>query len=192
MKLVAMRCEFCGGKVERATLDTAICVFCDMGYLIDRGPVYVQAQVPVSVEEPLVPEVAEEPEPACELQTEEEFLRDLMVAEKADFVRKMHAAGVIQVDGRWQVKLPELLLLPTFVGLAGMVLCALLAVAVPSKYTLLMFGIGAFKLVAGGLYSLSQFTQSRQLVDEIDRFGCRRSELRKTLREVRQEQREAA
>lgn len=187
MKLVAMRCEFCGARLIRATLDTAICKFCDMGYLIDRGPVYVREEAPIVlelVEEPEPePEVEEDPEP-YDPPSEEQQLRDLMTEEKRAFTERMRDADVARVGGRWQVRVPESLLLHASVGMVGMAGCALFAAANPA-YVMPWFAVGAISILVGGMLSLMQFCDCYRLSADINQFDKRRAELRNELKQLR-------
>ena len=53
MKLIPLKCQFCGGRLARISSDTVACRFCNTAYLLHGDPV---EPIVLPTEEPTVPE----------------------------------------------------------------------------------------------------------------------------------------
>lgn len=154
MKLVALKCQSCGGLLRQISDRNAVCTFCEVGYLIDAG-----SNVPAVEEPPRThPEVAQG--------------RELLRKHDEAFARKMRAAGVKRIDGRWSVDS----------GAGGVSFClGLLALLVLSFAGPAMAVLGA-GLFAVGIISTSLSTdRADQLKIDIEVFYAQRMRLEANL-----------
>ena len=78
MKLIPLKCEFCGGRLDRASSDTVVCRFCNMAYLVHEEP---KEPIAIPAEEPQVVAPEDQDEP-CEAEQE---IRRLMAESESEF-----------------------------------------------------------------------------------------------------------
>ena len=157
MKLVALKCEFCGGLLTQVSATNARCRYCNVGYLIDTG-----SEEPVTV-------VEEAPRANEEVQRLHELLRE----HDRQFAKTMRAEGVGKRNGKWFID-SGVAPLPFIFGLLAM-----LVFAASASPPMAVIGVGFF--VIGLIVTGVESDRADRIRIEIGAFYIQREELENAL-----------
>ena len=110
MKLIPLKCEFCGGRLKRVSSDTVMCHFCQMAYLVHGEP---KEPIAIPAEEPqMAVAVRDNEDEPCDVEQE---IRRLMAENEHKFWQSLPAdPEVKKAGGKLRIIQPDNLFVVPF------------------------------------------------------------------------------